>query len=406
MAGIQKSLLILAFLNGVTFGLLISVLAPFMYEAGFSGTEFGLLTSGSVASSIAATVLSGYLSDALGARRVLFAGYIVKALAFTLIASGNTALMAIGFLLQGISMGVSWSAGSALVSRSGRDETLHFTFSYFAAASTLGAALGSFSGGLPVAASKFLGVELLNAYRTIILALAPLSLIQAFIALLVREFIVGGRARSPISGYAKVLRERRFLVLLAFNMVIGLGASMSIHNIGYYFAAKYGVTSAEIGFVNGLEQLVMALLMIYTPRIASVLGSPLKAYLFLASSSIPLLVAITFVDSFLLAAGLYVVRTILMNAANPLLEAITLKQVPRAMRGSAASLLSLSFTVPAALGRSLGGFMLDIDLELPLRTTALLYLTALSYLYTRKDFIEGKKEPKEPRKAEAPIVQA
>ena len=170
MAGIQKSLLILAFLNGVTFGLLISVLAPFMYEAGFSGTEFGLLTSGSVASSIAATVLSGYLSDALGARRVLFAGYIVKALAFTLIASGNTALMAIGFLLQGISMGVSWSAGSALVSRSGRDETLHFTFSYFAAASTLGAALGSFSGGLPVAASKFLGVELLNAYRTIILA--------------------------------------------------------------------------------------------------------------------------------------------------------------------------------------------------------------------------------------------
>ena len=406
MERMQRSLLVLAFLNGVTFGLLISVLAPFMYEAGFSGSEFGLLTSGSIVSSIVTTLLSGYLSDVLGARRVLFAGYVVKALAFILISTGNTVLMALGFLLQGASMGISWSAGSALVSRSGRDEALHYTFSYFAASSTLGAAVGSFSGSLPVAASIILDIELLDAYRIVILTLTPISLLQALIALGVREFVGEKAFKSPFKGYAGVLGERRFLMLLTFNMAIGLGASMSIHNIGYYFAAKYGVTSAEIGFVNGLEQLAMAALMVYTPKMASKLGSPLKAYLILASTSIPLLLAITFIDTFLVAAALYMIRTILMNAANPLLEAIALRQVPRSMRGSAASLLSLSFTVPAALGRSLGGFMLDVDLELPLRATAILYSAALSYLYARRKHIEGEKRVGEEEKLEIYAIKA
>ena len=389
-ARIQPALAAIALLNGFTFGSLLAVLAPYMYSSGFSGSEFGLLTSTSIASSVAASLASGRLSDAVGARRVLTAGFAGKAAAFLLIASGSPLLMAIGFLLQGLSMGASWSAGSALVARSGRDETLHYTFSYFAAASTLGSALGGFAGAVPVAASRALGVELIDAYRLYLAGLSAVAIVQAALSLRVEERFRAGHG-SLLSDLKSLSKSPGFSTIMKFNVIIGLGASMSIHNIGYYFAAKYGGTSAEIGFVSGLEALIMSAVTAMAPRLASALGGPLRAYVILASSSVPLLIAMTLVGDFALAALIYVVRTVLMNAANPLLEAVALRMVPLERRGTAAALISLTFTVPAAAGRSLGGFMLDIDLELPLRLTAALYMVALAYLYTKRRVIEESK---------------
>ncbi len=94
-------------------------------------------------------------------------------------------------------------------------------------------------------------------------------------------------------------------------------------------------------------------------------------------------------DSYAVAAALYIVRTVLMNAANPLLEALTMRVVPRERRGSASSILSLSFTLPATAGRALGGALLDVNLELPLRLTAIIYTLALAQLYMRRRFLEG-----------------
>jgi len=37
--------------------------------------------------------------------------------------------------------------------------------------------------------------------------------------------------------------------------------------------------------------------------------------------------------------------------------------------------------VLSAIGRGLGGYMLDIDLELPLRLTATIYSLSLTYLF-------------------------
>ncbi|GBF09565.1 putative MFS transporter [Aeropyrum pernix] len=393
IGGVQAPLLILAALNGLSFGVIVTVLAPYMYSAGFSGTEWGLLTSTATVTSIIFTLLSGPLSDALGARRVVAAGYIVKAASFTLLAVPSTMFMAAGFTLSGVSMGISWSATTALVARSGRDEMLHRSFTFFMASNMVGGALGSLMGIIPPLLSSITSLTLLEAYRATILLVAPLSLLQAGIALAVREEVSAeGRASigpgELLRGFREAVSDRRFRLLILFNMVIGLGASMSIHNIAYYFAAKYGVTSAEIGVVNALEQVSMAVVAVGASRIAERVGSTLKVYITLTSLSVPLLVAMTLVDSYMVAAAIYVVRTVLMNAANPLLEALTMRVVPRERRGSASSILSLSFTLPATAGRAMGGALLDINLELPLRLTAAIYALALAHLYMRRRFLE------------------
>ncbi|WP_062662029.1 MFS transporter [Aeropyrum camini] len=297
IGGVQTPLLLLAALNGLSFGVIVTVLAPYMYSAGFSGTEWGLLTSLATITSIVFTLLSGPLSDFLGARRVVAAGYVVKAASFTLLAVPDTMVMAAGFTLSGVSMGISWSASTALVARSGRDELLHRSFTFFMASNMVGGALGSLMGVLPPILASNTGLTLLQAYRATILLVAPLSLLQAGIALAVREALSRGRAGVGVGdlmkGFKDALSDGRFRLLIIFNMIIGLGASMSIHNISYYFAAKYGVTSAEIGIVNALEQVSMAVVAVWASRLAERLGSTLKVYIGLTSLSVPLLVSMT-----------------------------------------------------------------------------------------------------------------
>ena len=375
----MRLLLVLAGLGGATWGVAWSVLAPYLRGLGYSGAQYGLVGSTAVLSSALMTLLAGTLSDRLGSRKVIAAGLAGQSLAMLLISSGDPARVAAGFFLNGASNAMSFTGQQALVSRSGSDERLHYTFSYVAAAGTLGGALGSFAGWLPVLASRHLGVGLIQAYRATLAfsSLLPLAGILAVAPL--REDLGSPRGGGSILEGWRRLGGRFARVALA-NVLVGFGAAMSIHNIDYYFAAKYNVTSAQLGSVLGLQQLVMAYLMTRMPRLADRVGSPLKVYLAVSYSSVPLLVAMTIVDSFPVAAALYLVRSVLMNVANPLFNAVVMRLVPRSLRGTASAVLSLSWTLPASGGRAVGGYLLDVDLELPLRLTAALYTLALTYI--------------------------
>ena len=375
---LYRKLTLLALLGGTTWGLMWSVLAPYLRSLGYTGTEYGAMGGSAVLTGALFTMLGGVLSDRYGARRVVAAGLLASATAITLIATGSKVLATAGFLLNGVAQGLSFTSQQALIARSERDEKLHYAFSYVAAARTLGGAVGSFLGWAPVLASRSLGIPLVDAYRVTLHLAALLPLAAAPVALSIpEEFTPASRGRllSGLTGF-----DRRFYIVASANVLIGFGAAMSIHNIDYYFAAKYGVTSAELGSVFGGQQLVMAFLMTRMPRLADRAGSPLRVYLAVSYSSIPLLIAMTFTDNYLVASALYLVRSVLMNVANPLFNAFVMTLVPRDKRGAASALLSLSWTLPAGGGRAVGGYLLDIDLELPLRLTAALYTVSLSII--------------------------
>ncbi len=378
MSDPMKRLVLLGFLGGITWGLLWSVLAPYLRSLGYTGTMYGVLGSTAVLSGAAMTLLGGALSDRIGARKVAAAGLLVQALALSMLSTGSKILVGLGFFMNGAANGLVFTSQQALIARIGSDERLHYTFSYVSASSTFGGAMGSFLGWAPVIASRRLGVPLVDAYSTTILLLALMPVLMAPIALSLPEQLgqaTGTGLRARLRGF-----PRKFYLVALTNVLIGFGAAMSIHNIDYYFAAKYGVTSAELGSVLGAQQLVMAFLMTRMPRLADRYGGVLRVYLLVSYSSVPLLVAMTFTDLFPIAAGLYLVRSVLMNVANPLFNAFIMRMVPRGLRGTASAFLSLSWTIPAGGGRAVGGVLLDIDLELPLRLTALLYTLALTYL--------------------------
>lgn len=375
-----KKLIVIGLMSGLSWGLIWSVLAPYLRGLGYSGSQYGLMGGTSVFSGAIFTLLGGTLSDKYGSRRILLVGFLLQSLALLLISTGELYVVASGFFINGMANGFGWVAQQTLLARTGRDEKLHYTFSYVSAASTLGGGIGSFMGWIPVMASGAHSISLLEAYRYTIMFAAIIPIATIPVLLTIRERLrAGASERYSVLGAARRF-TRRFYIIALTNILIGFGAAMSIHNIDYYFAAKYNVTSAGLGSVLGLQQLLMAILMIQMPKIADRVGGVLRLYLAVSYSSVPLLVAMTLVNNFTIASGLYLVRSILMNVANPLFNAFVMRLVPLDLRGTASAFLSLSWTLPAGGGRAVGGWLLDKDLELPLRATAVFYTVALTIL--------------------------
>ncbi len=373
---------LIALAQGLAMGLAWAIVAPFLRELGYTGTEYGAMGGSAVLTSSLLTIASGILSDVFGAKPLALIGILGASASLQLIASGEKLLVAAGFMAQGASMGLGMTAWTTLVSRSVDDSKLHYAMSYVQSASTFGVAIGSFLGFAPVAYSRHTGIPLVEAYSLTLRVAGVLVLLSAPLILGVKErrSTREGRTSRPGLRDARRMLRGKFLVLATVNIMVGFGAAMSIHNIDYYFAAKYGITSAELGGILGLQQIVMALLMRFMPGLADRYGGLLRIYLAVTTPSIPLLIAMTLTNNLTLAASLYIIRSILMNVANPLYTAKALSLVPLELRGSASGILSLSWSLPASAGRAVGGYLLDLNVELPLRLTALIYTTSLTFL--------------------------
>jgi len=377
--GYPAPLIIISFFTGITWGLMSAVIAPYLKGLGYTATEYGILGSLTVLSSVLFTFASGVLSDYLGAKKIFFIGLLLSGTSFFLISSTDKLLIMIGYLLLGSTSSLAYTASSTLVARSVPDDKLHYMYSYIGSANTLGIASGGFLGWIPVLLSGAISIPIEQMYIYTIIGIGLLRFAISPLALLVSEVGLGEgrRLRDVIQGF-KGLGIVYWIVLL--NILIGFGAALSIHNIDYYFTLKFNVSSGELGSIFGIENLIMAFIMYKLPGLADRLGGAIKLYILLALSSLPLLIGMTLTDIFFISAFLFIVRTILMNVANPLYTAFIMRLIPHDRRGVGSALFSLAWNIPAGLGRAVGGYILDIDIELPLRLTTLFYGVSIAGL--------------------------
>jgi hypothetical protein len=275
--------------------------------------------------------------------------------------------------------GSYWIALTTLTSKSLRDEELDKAFAYTRSSSLLGMSIGSFMGWIPVIVMNLTGKPIIAIYRASILIsglmIIPISLqalgLKEEYARVEEKIVEGGIDRTVLT---------TFLKLSIIQIVIGFGAALSIHNIDYYFVLKFNVSSGELGSAFGVENFLLALLMLYMPKFSKKVGGPLKAYLIATTPSIPLIIAITLTNQYAYAVAFFIVRTILMNVSSPLYDAFQMALLPISYRGRGSAVLSIAWAVPTSIARGLSGYLLDLNLELPLRITSILYASALTLL--------------------------
>ncbi|CAB1128830.1 MFS transporter [Candidatus Hydrogenisulfobacillus filiaventi] len=155
-------------------------------------------------------------------------------------------------------------------------------------------------------------------------------------------------------------QENRALVLLVgVNMVNGLGVGLIAPLLPYWFNLRFGAGPASIGPVYGLAFFVTGFSSLLVGRLSQLVGLT-KAIVWPRLIGVALLLAIPFAPAFSWAAALYILRSVVNRGSLGARQAFSVGLVRDRRRGFASSLNALSWSLPAALGPALGGWLLDL----------------------------------------------
>lgn len=383
--GDLRKVVAFAFASTVLPTLSYVVSAPYLRLLGFSPVEYGVFGSLMTAASLISVFLAGWLTDKYRASTLVLLALLLESAGYALMSLGFRPLIYLASIFTGVSGALFTIPLEVLVSRVTSKERFHYSYTYLYASMSFGNAVGAILGWVPERSVAIFAVNALEAYRYCLLIIALLNPLPALLLMGLQEKVStkrmqdSGTSLRDVASTFRVLGEA-FYKLLIFESIITLGASLAIHNANYYFVLKYGVGSGELGTLQFFESLGMGALMLTMPKLSERVGDPLKTYAYVAFTSLPLLVAITYVNNYYLAMALFVARTIIMNVASPLFTAFMMSILPKEHRGKALSLMNVARDLVSIAGRSLGGYLLSLNLEYPFRITTGIYCVALTYL--------------------------
>lgn len=139
--------------------------------------------------------------------------------------------------------------------------------------------------------------------------------------------------------------------------VVAFGAAMFVPFMNVILKTRFKIPAHVIGWLFTLESAAICLGSLIAPRIAEVRGKAKSAVLFQALSlPIMMVMAITPYPALFIVG--FVLRSGLMNMANPLIDSFAMESIDPAERGTVTGLLGLVRNSLYALGGRLGGMWL------------------------------------------------
>ncbi len=390
---VEKRILLFLFLSSILFGYSLTITPAYLSNIGFTPLDYGFLNAVRSAAGLVSSLAAGIFVDYIGALPVVVISLALCAAGFgsmsipskPLIFLGATAL-SLGGAAQHVSMDV-------LISRVFDAEHYESIYSKSYSITLVGSSIGGFAGWIPTLVSS--AESLTRAYSASLALTAVLIMLTALPLSGVSEHRFGrdrvsASIMDSLKGFKELSRGTPLYLLIA-ELIVSMGASMSVRMAGFYFVKKFHVQSNALGTLNGATNLAMAALAMAAPRLSARVGHPIAAYIAMCSLSIPMLVAMTYAPSFTTAAAIYISRTALMNAAAPLYTAFTMRVVSSEVRGKMSSAMIFTSVAGAVAGSIAGGILMNIDLDAPFRATAAVYTIYLLFLYT---FIVRRKKLK------------
>jgi len=180
--------------------------------------------------------------------------------------------------------------------------------------------------------------------------------------------------------YKSICRSKTARKMFLFYCLFGIGWGTSLPYFNVYFDIMLGASANQIGLIFSLSQLVMMAGYFLVPMLTEKLGK-----IRLASTvqilSIPFLLIFTFSSSLTVAAFGYIMRYMLMNMANPILNSFKLEIVSAEERSIINSVMWMACYTFVGIGTYAGGLMMaEGKNSMPFLVTAIFYaLTAVFY---------------------------
>lgn len=255
--------------------------------------------------------------------------------------------------------------------------SLHFAF--MLVAGIVGSLIGGFLPGLIAKAEM---IPYLT-YRYTLYIFSGLVLLALVPYIMIKE----NPAPAPLEKVQFLSNRMLIAKLFLPNLVVGIGAGLSIPFLNLYFKNVFLVPTHLIGIFYSLQHVLMIAGLLIAPVIAERIGK-IRTVVASQALSIPFLVVLGVTHNLTFAVVAFLIRATMMNMAQPLFTNFAMEKVKREEQPFTNALLVIAWTSGWGISASIGGYLIEhFSYTIPFLTTSMLYFisTILIFAFFKRE---------------------
>ncbi|MBC7085751.1 MAG: MFS transporter, partial [Methanomethylovorans sp.] len=230
-------------------------------------------------------------------------------------------------------------------------------------------------------------ITLLLSLLTIIIAFLPLFKIQE------KRNNISQHKGSYV--FLNLLKSELVFKMIIVYSFYGMGWGLALPYFNVYLDVILSAGSDEIGLIFSLGEILMMIALLFLPELTERFGK-IRVASIVQLLSIPFLLMFISTSWLWVAGFAYIMRSALMNLANPVLNNFKLEIVTEEQRASMNSITWMTCYIFVGLGTFLGGHMLaGGNYRLPFILTCGMYAAAAILYYVRFDKVEKQQKASE-----------
>jgi MFS family permease len=361
-------------------GFLQIVLGAWLVTVGFTAEQAGLLIAAQGIAVVLTSIPLGIVSDVYGRKLLLILGNLAGASALLVFAlTTNFSYLVLASVTLGFAEGASVTTWNALLAdltdNSNRNRVFSLSFIMINVTTGIGLVL---PGAFP-ALQSLTGLTNYTLHRETLLTLGVTSFISPLMFyILLRNH---HEAHNPERRWSGLTNKATLAKLGFVGATIGFGAGFIIPLVGAWFYYRFNVSDNYSGPILAFSNILIGFSAYASPRLATRFGQ-MRAIILTTGSSVLFMLSMAFIPIFALAAGVYVVRSALMNMAGPLVDSFSMSIFAPEQRGLVSALSNITFRLPNSLSTYFGGFILGLGLlQLPFFIASAFYIIGLTGFY-------------------------
>ncbi|WP_088186764.1 MFS transporter [Desulfosporosinus sp. FKA] len=367
-------------LRSISQGIAIVDLTLYLRDLNWSATAIGGVLSAAGITGAGLILLVGIISDKLGRKPfLLFYETLVALATLVMIMTSNPIFLTVIILITGLGRGQNgaagpftpaeqaWMASCVPLHLRARVFSTNTALGYFgmAAGSLLAGATSLWNRAFPGASSFYplFFLMFLSAIASmIVVATAPSGIGPCRKDANVEEKALRSSSLSLSKERTIRRQENKSIAKLAVvNLFNGLAAGFIGPMISYWFATRFGVSSSEIGLTLALSFVFAGGSSVVTGIISQRFGL-VRSVVWFRLAGIVLILILPLMPFYWLASSMYIIRSALSRGTQGARSALSSSLTRDERRGFSVSMNSLAVRLASAVGPTLSGYMLDIDI--------------------------------------------
>ncbi|MDD5734926.1 MAG: MFS transporter [Methanothrix soehngenii] len=382
-----RKYLLFVFLTTLNAGIYGVIFNLYILRLGFGEDFLGLILSISATSMGLFSIPAAFVCDRLGRKRTLLLSSVLSAISlFFLYNTTTPELLVLFSLASGMASALGLVTGSTFLLENSTKEERMYLFSMSSLIYTFSLLSGNMLGGfLPDILADLISAQSGSAisYRLTLYV----SLVATMASLLPLAYVAEKNSeenngiRGQLNIYRSIFKSKVIRQMTLFYCLYGVGWGTSLPYFNVYFDTVLGASANQIGIFFSVSQIFMILGYFLVPVLTERTGK-VRLVSIVQILSIPFLLMFVLTNNLLIAVVGFVMRYMLMNMANPILNSFKLEIVQPEERSMINSIMWMACYTFVGIGNYVGGLMMAKgDSRMPFMVTGLFYAATAVFYY-------------------------